>query len=378
MRLRDNDPAFLAYVDRWWAVLFGRLQRHLYQNGGPIAMVQVENEYGFCGENKSYLRHLIRLARTHLGEDIVLFTTDPPEIAAKGSIAGDAVYTVVDFGPGWFDPASAFAVQKQLNTPGKSPPFCSEFYTGWLSHWGERMANTSTEVLVEDTRVLLEFANGSGSLNFYMAHGGSNFGFSAGANLDGDKYLPHITSYDYDAPISEGGDYCQPGIGGPCKYHALRSLIAEHTGVEPPAPPPRPRVTCLGRVDLKDSALLLEALPELSSTEGIYADLPMTMEEYGQRYVHKGGVRCCGASFRQPLALVVNGSLLGGLPDNAAHPHFVLQPNWATQFAKPPPHHVPTLHPPGSQVGARPVPHTAATRRIVGRREGAECREPCP
>jgi beta-galactosidase len=179
---------------------------------------------------------------------------------------GDELYTVVDFGPGWFDPSSAFAAQAAMNAPGKSPPFCSEFYTGWLTHWGEAMANTSSEVLFKDTQVLLEWANSTASLSFYMIHGGTNFGFWAGANVDGERYLPHITSYDYDAPISggsalarmvflgvmlmavnglakvllmhkacpetpactpppclppptEAGDYCQPGIGGDCKYY---------------------------------------------------------------------------------------------------------------------------------------------------------------
>ncbi|GAB4821127.1 hypothetical protein N2152v2_008173 [Parachlorella kessleri] len=127
MRLRTNDPAYLAHVDRWWAVLFSKLGPLLYQRGGPVVMVQIENEYGFCGDDKEYIRHLIRTARTHLGDDIILFTTDPPPQADRGSIAGDEIYTVVDFGPGWFDPAGAFGTQRRLNPKGKSPPFCSEF-----------------------------------------------------------------------------------------------------------------------------------------------------------------------------------------------------------------------------------------------------------
>ena len=171
MRLRTSDPAYLAHVDRWWAVLFAKLRPLLHENGGgPIVMVQVgrdwgwvawwlagrqcvqrdclarwplpltpgyattpapscpllhsacppgpscrpppfcplaspviaqiENEYGFCGEDKDYLRHLIATARAHLSPDVLLFTTDPPNVAPKGSIAGEEVYTVVDFGPG--------------------------------------------------------------------------------------------------------------------------------------------------------------------------------------------------------------------------------------------------------------------------------------
>ncbi|KAL4433782.1 hypothetical protein ABPG75_000223 [Micractinium tetrahymenae] len=283
MRLRTSDPSYLAHVDRWWAALFPRMRRFLVQNGGPILMVQVENEYGFCGEDKEYLRHLIATARRHLSEEVLLFTTDPPNIASKGSIKGGEVYTVVDFGPAWFNPADAFKVQRSLNEEGQSPPFCSEFYTGWLTHWGETMANTSTEVLVKDTQTLLEFANSTGSLSFYMIHGGTNFGFWAGAGLDGDKYAAHITSYDYDCPISEAGDYCQPGIGGPCKYHALRDLLARHTGVEPPEPPPRPALARYGRVKLRGPVPLLSALAELTGGGGgIRSDEPDIMEEYGQ------------------------------------------------------------------------------------------------
>ena len=187
-------------------------------------------------------------------------TTDPPHVAAAGTLAGGEVLTAVDFGPGWFDPAAAYAVQKSLNAPGLSPPLCSEFYTGWvlrkglaflgcpmlaelvvrlrldkistafrwLSHWGEAMANTSAPLLANDTAVLLRWGGGAGgSLNFYMAHGGTNFGWTAGANLDPALgYQPHITSYDYHAPISEAGDYCQPGIGGECKFWESRRRAA--------------------------------------------------------------------------------------------------------------------------------------------------------
>ncbi|KAI7843402.1 hypothetical protein COHA_003000 [Chlorella ohadii] len=284
MRMRTNDPVYLDHVERWWAVVFSKLRHYLHANGGPILMVQVENEYGFCGEDKDYLRRLMNITRTHLSSDVLLFTTDPPGVASRGSIMGEDLYTVVDFGPGWFDPSSAFAAQAAMNAPGKSPPFCSEFYTGWLTHWGEAMANTSTEVLVKDTKILLEWANSTASLSFYMIHGGTNFGFWAGANVDGERYLPHITSYDYDAPISEAGDYCQPGIGGGCKYYVLRDLIAKHTGRSLPEPPPRPAIRSYGRVDLKDSLPLMEAVPALFSGGGIRAEVPDIMEEYGQRW----------------------------------------------------------------------------------------------
>jgi beta-galactosidase len=239
---------------------------------------------------------------------------------------GDELYTVVDFGPGWFDPSSAFAAQAAMNAPGKSPPFCSEFYTGWLTHWGEAMANTSSEVLFKDTQVLLEWANSTASLSFYMIHGGTNFGFWAGANVDGERYLPHITSYDYDAPISEAGDYCQPGIGGDCKYYVLRDLIAKHTGRSLPEPPPRPAIRSYGKVDVKESLPLMEAVPALFSGGGIRAEVPDIMEEYGQRWglilyrtrlpakaLEKDGALDLGGAPHDYATVFVDGELAGRL-----------------------------------------------------------------
>ncbi|KAL6780686.1 hypothetical protein ACKKBF_B12155 [Auxenochlorella protothecoides x Auxenochlorella symbiontica] len=281
MKLRSSDPAYLAHVDRWWGVLFTMIKPLMYEAGGPIILTQIENEYGFCGSDKEYLRHLVGLARQHLGETAVLFTTDPPHVASDGTLPGSEIFTAVDFGPGWFNPEADFAVQKSLNAPGLSPPFNSEFYSGWLTHWGESMANTSSSVLAADTQVLLRWARNTTSLSFYMVHGGSNFGFNQGANVDGSNYQPHITSYDYDAPISEAGDYCQPGIGGECKYHAIREVIAQHTGITPPPIPPRPRIHAYGEVHLDRKAALFDVLPQLS--EPVDTVRPDVMEEYAQR-----------------------------------------------------------------------------------------------
>jgi len=165
MRLRSSDPAYLAHVDRWWGVLFSRLQAKMRSVGGPILMVQIENEYGFCGTDKDYLRHLVSKAKELLGQDVQLYTTDPAHVAAAGTLAGGDVFTTVDFGPAWFYPSDMYGTQHELNPPGKSPPMNSEFYTGWLSHWGEPMANTSSALLADDTDILLRWANGTGNLN---------------------------------------------------------------------------------------------------------------------------------------------------------------------------------------------------------------------
>jgi beta-galactosidase len=283
MKLRSADPLYLHHVDRWWRVLLPRIAPKLRIHGGPILMVQIENEFGLCnnGNDPVYLRHLTALAKTFLGKDQILFTTDPAHAAEAGSLPGDEVFTAVDFGPQWFQIDDYFSTQRLLNAPTKAPSFDSEFYTGWLSHWGEAMANTSSVLLAQDTDVLLRYGNNTGSFNFYMAHGGTNFGFWQGANAESDgRYEPHITSYDYDSPISEAGQTCQPGIGvgDGCKFMLVREVIEKYTGVEAPAVPPEPCILGYGDVELKAVGKLMDA-----AEAPIVSDVPLHMEEYGQQ-----------------------------------------------------------------------------------------------
>ena len=175
-----------------------------------------------------------------------------------------------------------------MNLPGKSPPMCSEFYTGWLTHWGEEIANTSVRCLARDAETLLTWKNKTANVNFYMAHGGTNFGFNAGANVDSNgTYLPHITSYDYHAPISEAGDYCQPGVGGDgCKYHLLRSIIARVMRKPESALPPvpkRPEIRSYGSVKLHRIASLLRDAEMLHGLP-MRTKKPKTFEDMGQAH----------------------------------------------------------------------------------------------
>ncbi|KAK9798887.1 hypothetical protein WJX73_001279 [Symbiochloris irregularis] len=283
MLVRSSDPLFLDQVDAWWEVLLPRLRKFLYTNGGPVLMVQIENEFGFCGrKDPVYLRHLVNLVRKHLGREVTIYTTDPPYATPIGTLPGSEVFTVVDFGPGT-NVDMAFAAQALQNVPGKSPALCSEFYTGWITHWGEPMANTSAAVMIRTLDQILSYGNDTGSVNLYMAYGGSNFGYWAGANLAGNVYQPTITSYDYDGPISEAGASGQPGIGGPSKFDLIRAVFAKHSGLVPPAPQLPIPAQSHPKITLKWSVPLLGALDKLSHPKkGISAKRPDTMEQYGQ------------------------------------------------------------------------------------------------
>ncbi|XP_075772229.1 LOW QUALITY PROTEIN: beta-galactosidase-like [Pelodiscus sinensis] len=138
--LRSSDPDYLRAVDSWLGVLLPRVRPHLYQNGGNIISVQVENEYGsYAACDYDYLRHLLATFRARLGPDVLLFTTDgnsPAELRC-GTLQG--LYATVDFGPGP-NMTAAFAPQRLYEPQG--PLVNSEYYTGWLDYWGEAHAGT--------------------------------------------------------------------------------------------------------------------------------------------------------------------------------------------------------------------------------------------
>ncbi|XP_077210124.1 beta-galactosidase 17 [Tasmannia lanceolata] len=279
LRLRSSDPAFLHLVERWWDTLLPKIAPLLYKNGGPVIMVQIENEFGSYGDDKKYLQHLVTLARAHLREDIILYTTDggTMETLRKGTIPGADVFSAVDFSTG-DDPWPIFELQKKFNAPGRSPPLTAEFYTGWLTHWGEKLAETGASFTAKALEAILS-RNGSAVL--YMAHGGTNFGFFNGANTgeSDSEFKPDLTSYDYDAPIKESGDVDN------MKFKALRSVIERHSGVSLPPIPSNNEKRRYGHVRVQKIASLFEVLDTICDPmEVVEADQPIGMEAVGQMF----------------------------------------------------------------------------------------------
>ncbi|CAI8611983.1 unnamed protein product [Vicia faba] len=272
-KLRSSDPAFLNLVERWWGKLLPKFVPLLYDNGGPIIMVQVENEYGSYGDDKAYLQSLITLARSHLGHNAILYTTDggSRENLEKGTIRGDTVFSAVDFTTG-DDPWPIFKLQKEFNAPGKSPPLSAEFYTGWLTHWGEKNAKTDAD---STAAALEEILKKNGSAVLYMAHGGSNFGFYNGANTGADEadYKPDLTSYDYDAPITEAGDVDNS------KFNAIRRVIARYSSVPLPSIPSDNEKATYGPIHLQRQYSLFDFT---NSSNAFESKNPMSMENVGQ------------------------------------------------------------------------------------------------
>uniref|UniRef100_A0A8C3UPT6 Beta-galactosidase n=1 Tax=Catharus ustulatus TaxID=91951 RepID=A0A8C3UPT6_CATUS len=208
--LRSSDSDYLEAVERWMSVLLPKMRPYLYQNGGPIIMVQVENEYGsYFACDYNYLRFLLKLFRLHLGDEVVLFTTDGASQFHLKCGALQGLYATVDFAPGG-NVTAAFLAQR--NSEPKGPLVNSEFYTGWLDHWGHRHSVVPAQTIA---KTLNEILACGANVNLYMFIGGTNFAYWNGANM---PYMPQPTSYDYDAPLSEAGDLTE-------KYFALREVI---------------------------------------------------------------------------------------------------------------------------------------------------------
>ena len=264
IKLRCMDPRYMAAAERYIGKLAEVIKPFMVTQGGRLLMIQIENEYGSYGNDRDYMMRLKEVWKNN-GVDVQTFTGDGPTtyMLEAGTLPGSAV---------GLDPGSSmadFELAAKMN-PGV-PVFSSETYPGWLTHWGEEWVRPDTSKLLNEVRFLMDNKK---SFNLYVVHGGTNFGFTAGANSGGKGYEPDVTSYDYDAPISEKG---QPTP----KYMTLRNLIGSYLpkGKKlPPIPEPIPAIE-LTAIGLQPFNSMWNLLPEpVSSVQ------PKPFEAYGQDY----------------------------------------------------------------------------------------------
>uniref|UniRef100_A0A3B4YZQ7 Beta-galactosidase n=1 Tax=Stegastes partitus TaxID=144197 RepID=A0A3B4YZQ7_9TELE len=267
--LRSSDPDYITAVDKWMGKLLPMMKPYLYQNGGPIITVQVENEYGsYFACDYNYMRHLSKLFRSHLGDEVVLFTTDGAGVGYLKCGAIQGLYATVDFGPG-ANITAAFDAQRHAEPHG--PLVNSEFYTGWLDHWGSAHSVVSPAAVAKSLSEML--ARGA-NVNLYMFIGGTNFGYWNGAN---DPFDAQPTSYDYDAPLSEAGDLTE-------KYFAIRDVIKMYHKIpEGPIPPTTPKYA-YGVVPMKKLQTLSDALEKLSFSGPVKGVYPQTFIDLNQAF----------------------------------------------------------------------------------------------
>ncbi|MFE2557846.1 beta-galactosidase [Streptomyces sp. NPDC059352] len=263
IQLRTRDPRFLAAVDDFFNRLLTPLRPYLASQGGPILAVQVENEYGAYGDDTAYLEHIADSLRA-CGIDVPLFTCDQPVDLERGALPG--VLATANFGS---RSAHNLAALRALRPEG--PLMTTEFWIGWFDRWGAQHVVRDPD---DAARELDEVLATGASVNFYMFHGGTNFGFTNGAN-DKHTYRPTVTSYDYDSPLDEAGDPTE-------KYTAFREIIAKYAPVPSDAVPAPGAKLAVPAVKLTESAELLPSAAAL--TPRIDSRRPLTMEELEQDF----------------------------------------------------------------------------------------------
>ena len=269
MRIRSSDPAYLAAVASYYDELMPLLVPHLLENGGNILMMQVENEYGSYGEDKEYLR-AVRDMMLERGVTCPLFTSDGPwrGTLRAGTLIEDDVLVTGNFGS---KAAYNFAnLQAFFDEHDKKwPLMCMEFWDGWFNRWKEPTVTRDPEELAEAVHEVLQ----QGSINLYMFHGGTNFGFMNGCSARGNIDLPQVTSYDYEALLDEQGNPTP-------KYFAIQRMLKKYYPEYPQREPLVKETFELKNIPLSEKVSLFETLEDIAQPiESLY---PMKMEELGQ------------------------------------------------------------------------------------------------
>ncbi|XP_063527713.1 beta-galactosidase-1-like protein 2 isoform X3 [Pongo pygmaeus] len=281
MRLRTTYKGFTEAVDLYFDHLMSRVVPLQYKRGGPIIAVQVENEYGSYNKDPAYMPY-VKKALEDRGIVELLLTSDNKDGLSKGIVQGDraagrSLY-IPAAAPGWHPGSEVLATinlqsthELQLlttflfNVQGTQPKMVMEYWTGWFDSWGgPHNILDSSEVL----KTVSAIVDAGSSINLYMFHGGTNFGFMNGA-MHFHDYKSDVTSYDYDAVLTEAGDYT-------AKYMKLRDFFGSISGIPLPPPPdllpkmPYEPVTPVLYLSLWDALKYME--------EPIKSEKPINME----------------------------------------------------------------------------------------------------
>ena len=265
MHVRTSDPRFMAHVADYYKVLLPKLAPLQSHRGGPVIRMQVENEYGSYGNDKAYLRQLRQLILDG-GIEVPLITSDGPgqDMLDGGTVEG--AWPTCNFGS---QAERQFQVLRDY--AGEGPLMCTEFWIGWFDHWGNAAhATGDLERSSRDLDKLLELGN----VNFYMFHGGTSFGFMNGSNY-GEALMPDVTSYDYDAILTEDGQITE-------KYRRYQEIIRKYRDI------PEVRLTTdvrrrdYGTLAVREKVGLFSALDQLSAP--VESVRPQSMERLGQDY----------------------------------------------------------------------------------------------
>lgn len=265
MRLRGSYEPYLEHVREYYARLFEILTPLQITKGGPVIMFQIENEYGYYGDDTGYLLTLMEYMK-EAGVEVPYVTSDGPwgDALACGKVPG--TLTTANFGS---KVAGQFKVLRQY-TDG--PLMCMEFWVGWFDSWGCGKHNHSE---LEENKKDLDDALRLGNINIYMFIGGTNFGFMNGSNYY-DNLTPDVTSYDYDAVLTEWGDITP-------KYEAFKEIIGRYVELPKVEFTTKIEKCAYGNCCMETGRVSLFAvLNDLA--ECVNSTYPLSMEKLDQNY----------------------------------------------------------------------------------------------
>ena len=281
--LRCMDETFLEKEKRYLDKIFEIVRPRLLTNGGNIIMLQVENEYGSYGNDHEYIRYLAEYYRES-GIDVPLFTSDGPSDFYFGGGTVEGVLATGNFGSD-YKTAFDFIKKKRPN----QPLMCAEFWEGWFDSWYDPHHRREPDDVAELVDGML---TSGGNVNLYMFCGGTNFGFTNGANMY-DKYTVTITSYDYDAALTECGDLTD-------RYFKLRAVAEKHFGRLPELTVTNTNKKSYGKLKMTECAELLSNLDNISSP--VFSANALSMERLGVDF---------GFSlYRTKIDYAINGELI--------------------------------------------------------------------
>lgn len=263
MRLRCAYPEYLQHVSDFYHRLFEEIGDLQQSEGGNIIAMQIENEYGSYGNDKEYLRYIEKLM-LDCGTKVMLFTSDGDDNSMLSGGTLPDVFKTLNFGS---RASEIFNAMDRFHE--NTPKMCTEFWCGWFDHWGEEHHTRGSDSVAGEIKDFLDI---DASFNFYMFHGGTNFGFTAGANCY-EEYQPTVTSYDYCALLTEWGDYTPA-------YYAVRELLLKAQNLPETELPASPELQTIGKVELDESTSLMSNFDNLGERHCV--PLPESMEYFGQ------------------------------------------------------------------------------------------------
>lgn len=265
MKLRCSYGPYMKHVADYYKVLIPMLAPLQIDNGGPVLLMQIENEYGYYANDRAYMEQMKQLLIEN-GIGIPFITSDGP---FRESLNGGMLPGVLPTGNFGSRTEERFDVLKEYTQGG--PLMCAEFWVGWFDHWGNGgHMRGNLEESVKDLDKMLEL----GHVNIYMFEGGTNFGFMNGSNYY-DELTPDVTSYDYDAVLTEDGQITE-------KYRRYREVIRKYATVEDVKLSTDIRRCAYGTLSAEDKVSLFATLPALSG--GVESLNPQPMEVLGQNY----------------------------------------------------------------------------------------------